>query len=92
MVTQTIAASRPKVNKAFYATLDNEQYGVLTQDEHGAVWFRNESTDALTLITPEMYPFVMAHGEVGLATVQHTADVRKGGAVTICTTRAMEIQ
>ena len=43
-------------------------------DAHGEVWFRNSETDALTLVTPEMYPFVMPHGEVGLCDTQLLRD------------------
>ena len=88
----TTIAQRTTPRKAFYATLDNEQYGVLTQDEHGAVWFRDDATDALTLITPEMYPFVMAHGEVGLAEASYLATVREGGYAKVACSRVQEIQ
>ena len=69
----TTLAQRTTPRKAFFATLD-EHHGILTMDEHGAVWFRNDSTDALTLITPEMYPFVMPHGEVRSGRSQKTVD------------------
>ena len=82
-------AQRTTPRKAFHATLDQD-HGILTMDEHGAVWFRNETTDVMTLITPEMYPFVMAHGEVGLAEAQYLRDQYKGGAAHICTSRRME--
>ena len=52
-------------------------------DEHGAVWFRHSDTEDLTLITPEMYPFVMPHGEVGLAECARLADQRRGGYAAI---------
>ena len=58
-------ATRTTPRKAFYAHLYDD-HGVLTMDEHGAVWFRHSKTDAVTLITPEMYPFVQPHGEIGL--------------------------
>ena len=51
-----------------------DDHGILTMDEHGAVWFRNSESSALTLITPEMYPFVMPHGEIGLADTQLLRD------------------
>jgi hypothetical protein len=82
--------SQPKApRKAFFATLDNDQHGVLTMDEHGAVWFRNEQTDALTMITPEMYPFVQALGEVGLAEAARAGDMRRDGHAAIACTRSM---
>ena len=81
-------ATQTTPRKAFYATLDNEHHGVLTMDEHGAVWFRHSDTDALTLITPEMYPFVMPHGEIGLAECARLADVRRGGYAGVACGRA----
>ena len=75
-----VAAPAPKSNKAFYAHLYDD-HGVLTMDEHGAVWFRHSETDALTLVTPEMYPFVMPHGEVGLCDTQL---LRDGDRVVKC--------
>jgi hypothetical protein len=81
---------QPKApRKAFYAIMDDDQHGVLTMDEHGAVWFRNEATNALTLITPEMYPFVQALGEVALAEAQKMDDVRRGGHAAIACNRVM---
>ena len=71
-----------KPAKAFYAHLYDD-HGILTMDEHGAVWFRHSDTEDLTLITPEMYPFVMPHGEVGLAECARLADQRRGGYAAI---------
>jgi hypothetical protein len=75
-----VATQTKKSNKAFYAHLYDD-HGVLTMDEAGAVWFRHSETEALTLITPEMYPFVMPHGEVGLADTQL---LREGDRVREC--------
>jgi hypothetical protein len=61
--------------KAFFATLFNDEYhGILTMDDHGAVWFRDDDTDELTLITPELYQFIGVGGEVGLANTQLLLD------------------
>jgi hypothetical protein len=74
-------------SKAYYGWL-YEDHGVLTQDAHGQVWFRNSETDALTAITPEHYNFLGVNGEVGLAECARLADVRRGGYAAIACGRA----
>jgi hypothetical protein len=76
--------------KAYYSWLD-DQHGILTQDAHGQVWFRNSATDALTAIKPEHYNFLSVNGEVGLAECARLADVRRGGAAAVACQRQMEV-
>jgi hypothetical protein len=73
-------------SKAYYAWLD-EDHGILTQDAHGQVWFRNSATDDITAITPEHYNFLSVNGEVGLAECARLADVRRGGAAAVACSR-----
>ena len=83
------AANSNKPKKAFYASLYNgEVLGILTMDEHGAVWFREHGTSALTLITPELYEHVFVNGEVGFAEGQYLADQRRGGYAAVACGRA----
>jgi hypothetical protein len=77
----SIAQTTP-ARKAYYCHLD-DAHGVLTQDDTGAIWFRDSETDALTLITPEHTPFLSVHGEIGVANAQYLADQRHGGYVAL---------
>jgi hypothetical protein len=79
-------AQKHTPRKAYYAWLD-EDHGILTQDDHGQVWFRNSATDALTAITPEHYNFLSVNGEVGLAECAKLADLRRGGYAAIACAR-----
>jgi hypothetical protein len=83
-------AQRTPVSKAYYAWLD-EDHGILTQDAHGQVWFRNSETDELTTITPEHYNFLSVNGEVGLAECARLADLRRGGPAQIACSRLQEV-
>lgn len=86
----TVANATQKSNKAFYAHL-YDTHGVLTMDAHGALWFRATEDDTLTLVEPEMCPFVMTYGEVGLCETQALADQRHGGYAHIACDRLMEV-
>jgi hypothetical protein len=79
----------PTASKAYFATL-YDTHGVLTQDSTGVIWFLASDTQELTMVTPEMCPFLMPHGEVGLAEAAALADARRGGYAKIATTRDME--
>lgn len=85
----TVPNTTPKSNKAFNAHL-YDTHGVLTMDAHGALWFRATEDDTLTLVTPEMCPFIMTHGEVGLCEAQTVMDRIHGGAAKIACTRNQE--
>jgi hypothetical protein len=80
---------KAKRRPSYFAHL-YETHGVLSQDSTGVIWFLASDTQALTMITPEMCPFLMPHGEVGLAETAALADKRRGGCATIATTRDME--
>jgi hypothetical protein len=88
MMTETTTTRKPR--KAYYGFL-YEDHGILTQDDAGQVWFRNSETDELTAITPEHMNFLSVNGEVGLCETQLLADLRRGGPVTIATTREMGV-
>jgi hypothetical protein len=75
-----------KPRPAWYAWLD-EDHGVLTQSDDGSIWFRNSSTDALTLITPEHVNFLSINGQVGLSEVAYLVDQRHGGPARIACSR-----
>jgi hypothetical protein len=77
-------------SKAYYSWL-YEDHGILTQDAHGQVWFRNSTTDELTAITPEHVNFLSVNGEVGLAESARLADLRQGGPAQIACSRMQEV-
>jgi hypothetical protein len=83
-------AQKQTPRKAYYSWL-YEDHGILTQDDHGQVWFRNSETDALTAIGPEHVNFLSVNGEAGLAECARLADDRRGGPVGVCLSRQQEV-
>ena len=84
----TVPATTQKVNKAFYAFLD-ETHGVLTK-VNGTMYFMSDAGD-ITEIEPAHCPFLMPLGEVGVADTAKIVDELHGGAVGVCLTRRQEV-
>jgi hypothetical protein len=84
----TVAASSTKVNRAYYAWLD-DVHGVLTK-VHGTMYFMSDSGD-VTEIEPAHCPFLMPLGELGLADCQQFMDRLHGGYAAIATSRLQEV-
>lgn len=86
----TLTTQPRKVNKAFYATLYNDElHGVLGQVD-GTLYFFGEDGQVLSY-EPTMAPWLTILGEVGLAEAQALADRRHGSAPWIATHRQMEV-
>ena len=83
----TVAAT-PKINKVFYALLDDAP-GVLTK-VGGTMYFMADTGD-VTEIEPAHCPFLMPLGECGLSATQAVMDRMRGGAVWLATHRQMEV-
>lgn len=75
-----------KISPVYYAILD-DQNGTLAKLDDGAIYFMEETTSALTEITPEHYPFLVTLGEYGIAEAAYFMDMMRGGAPAIACTR-----
>lgn len=84
----TVPATPTKVNKAFYAILD-DTHGVLTK-MHGTMYFMATDSGDITEIEPEHCPFLMPLGECGLADTQQLMDRLHGGYAQLACTRNQE--
>jgi hypothetical protein len=80
---QTTTDRKPP--KAFYAHLYDEA-GTLAKVD-GGIYFMPSDTDILTAIEPEMCPFLMVLGEIGLADTQKLMDELHGNLARIATSR-----
>ena len=83
----TVAAPTTKVNKVFYAHLD-DQAGALTKVD-GIIYFVTD--DDIIEITPAHVNFIVTLGEMTLADAQRIQDLMNGGYAAIACTRAMEV-
>jgi hypothetical protein len=81
-VPQSLTTRQPK---AFYAHL-YDQAGTLAKVD-GIIYFMQPDTDTLTAIEPEMCPFLMVLGEIGLADTQLLMDTIHGNLARIATSR-----
>lgn len=83
MATATVSSFvRPsKPIRVYRAHLD-ESEGVLTKLD-GTLYFLADVTNELTEVEPDMLPFLMVHGECGLAETQRLMDDMKGGLVAL---------
>lgn len=75
--------------RAYYAHLRDEA-GYLTKVDDRLL-FLAHGTTAPHVIEPEDICWLAVLGEVGTAVAQFVADQLAGGAVGICTSRAMEV-
>jgi hypothetical protein len=84
----TVAATTTKVNRPFYAILD-DTHGVLTKVD-GTMYFMSDAGD-ITEIEPAHCAFLMPLGEVGLADCQQVMDRLHGGYAQIACARNQEV-
>ena len=91
MRTVTETTTPRKVNKAFYATLYDDQHGVLGKLDDGRIYFFADDGQIIDY-EPEMAPWVCILGEVGLATCQALIDRLHGGAAQIACSRSQEVR
>jgi hypothetical protein len=83
-------AQTPTVRKAFYATLYDDQHGVLGKLDDGRIYFFAADGQIIDY-EPEMAPWVCIFGEVGLVEAQKLADIRHGGHWKVACDRAQEV-
>jgi hypothetical protein len=81
----TVAATTPKVNRVYYAILDDVN-GVLMK-VNGALFFLADSGD-ITEVEVQHLPFLTPLGELGIADAQQAMDRLHGGYAKIACARA----
>jgi hypothetical protein len=84
----TSTAPRKPAPKA-YRAIFHERTGVLSKIDGEIIFFDDDGL-SLTVIEPEDCMWIVTLAEVGLASAQHLADLRHGGAARICCTRLQE--
>ena len=86
----TVPTPTRKVNRAFYATLYNDElHGVLGQVA-GTLYFFADDGQILDY-SPDMAPWLTLLGEVSLSDTARLLDTLHGSAPRICTTRMQEV-
>jgi hypothetical protein len=85
-MAQTVAVSQTKVNRAYFAILD-DTHGVLCK-LGGTMYFMATDSGEITEIEPAHCAFLMPLGECGLADTQAALDKMHGGYAAIACGRA----
>jgi hypothetical protein len=76
--------------RAYRAHLYDAPGIVTTLD--GAIVFVDDETEALTTIEPDMCPWVMVLGDIGISDTQLLMDRLHGNAVGVCVSRQQEVR
>jgi hypothetical protein len=79
----------PRKPRAHYCTYQGIA-GILTKPAERVLFLEPVSGTVVPLTPEEVFVHVVVTGEVSLASAQYLSDMARGGAATICCSRAQE--